>query len=290
MAAPKTLFNERMHEAGPRFRQLFVNYSEGSGTDAPMTQPNLVQLVRELRERASLREGGSAYRVQKIRPHAFRHYFRTQARLRHVDPKVAEFCLGHQAKSGDPYGYDRSHLEPEWVGLVELELRKMTESLNIVTGRAQKIAESKEQEIRIKAMREFYNTLLKAGMLKPETLSPKTLEIICKAVGVEVSALLLQYRSGKPPAGLTGWNENQGWFHTLAKGIGLDDETYNRYMDALKVVKPVNATVSWENTENWWTRTEVGSDDYMKALSDHFFVEDKDGSMRILRKAKPKAG
>ena len=44
----------------------------------------------------------------------------------------------------------------------------------------------------------------------------------------------------------------------------------------------------WENDDWYWMRVEVGSDEYIQALADHFEVADRDdGKMRILRKPKP---
>ena len=58
-------------------------------------------------------------------------------------------------------------------------------------------------------------------------------------------------------------------------------------MDALKVMKPTNAKTAWENDDWYWMRVEVGTDEYMQALADHFEVADRDdGKMRILRKPK----
>ena len=70
--------------------------------------------------------------------------------------------------------------------------------------------------------------------------------------------------------------------------VDLDTHVYHKYMDALKVMKPTAAKSAWENDDWNWMRVEVGSDEYMQALADHFELVDKDDKMRILRKAKPR--
>jgi hypothetical protein len=280
----KVLNQERMREAGPSFKNLFVNFQTGQANpnkDERFTQRQLNQMTSLLRDRTQMREG-KRYSLQKVRPHAFRHYFRTQARLHHVDPKVAEFCLGHSPKTGDPYGYDRSHLEPQWVDMVQLELRKMTHVLNIVTGRAQRIAESQQTDIRAKAAKDTYKTLIEAGVLKPENLSEAVLKIIAQKVGVTFDKLVLV--AGED------WTQAMGIFDLIAKAVDLSDEVYHKYLEALRVVKPTTAAISWENTEFYWLRCQFASDDMMQALADHYEIVDKDGSMRILRKPKLKSG
>ncbi len=76
-------------------------------------------------------------------------------------------------------------------------------------------------------------------------------------------------------------------FDVVSNAIGLDPEVYNKYVEALKVMKPTTAKSAWENTDYYWMRVEVGSDEYMQALADHFEFVDKDDRMRILRKPKP---
>jgi integrase len=279
--ALKVLFQERLREVGPTFENLFVNFQTGQpnpSKDERFTQRQLNQLMALLRDRTQMKEG-KRYKLQKIRPHAFRHYFRTQARLHHVDQKVAEFCLGHSPKAGDPYGYDRSHLEPQWVDMVQLELRKMTDVLNIVTGRAQRVAETKEADIRAKAAKDTYKTLIEAGVLKPENLSEAVLKIVAQKVGVTFDKLVLV--AGED------WNTSMAIFDLIAKAVDLSDDVYHKYLEALRVMKPFTAKSAWENTDFYWMRVEVGSDEYMQALADHFELVDKDDKMRILRKPKP---
>src|SRR5207249_5363174 len=276
----KVLHQERMREVGPNFNNLFVNFQTGQADpskDERFTQRQLNQLMALLRDRTQMREG-KRYKLQKIRPHAFRHYFRTQARLHHVDPKVAEFCLGHSPKAGDPYGYDRSHLESQWVDMVQQELKKMTDVLNIVTGRAQRVAESKEADIRAKAAKDTYKTLIEAGVLKPETLSEAVLKIVAQKVGVTFDKRVLM--AGED------WNTSMAIFDLIAKAVDLSDDVYHKYLEALRVLKPTTAKSAWENTDYYWMRVEVGSDEYMQALADHFELVDQDGKMRILRKPK----
>ena len=121
-----------------------------------------------MRDRAGLTEPHEPYEAQRVHTHGFRHFFKTQAKKHHVDPDVAEFCLGH---GSDKYGYDKSHLEPDWCQTVETELQKMVEVLNVKTGHAQEYYASKEEQIRAKAAKDTYKTLIEAGVLKPENLS-----------------------------------------------------------------------------------------------------------------------
>ena len=72
----------------------------------------------------------------------------------------------------------------------------------------------------------------------------------------------------------------------ISTAVGLDTNVYQKYMDALKVMKPTAAKSAWENDDWYWMSVEVESDEYMQALSDHFEVLDKDDKMRILREAK----
>src|SRR5438034_9057281 len=74
----------------------------------------------------------------------------------------------------------------------------------------------------------------------------------------------------------------------ISTAVSLDTNVYHKYMDALKVMKPTAAKSAWENDDWYWMRVEVGSDEYMQALADHFEVADRDDEkMRILRKPRP---
>ena len=67
----------------------------------------------------------------------------------------------------------------------------------------------------------------------------------------------------------------------------MDTEVYHKYMEALKVMRPTTAKLAWENDDWYWMRVEVGSDEYMQALADHYQLVDGDvDKMRILRKPK----
>jgi integrase len=274
----KSLYNSRLQEKGDLIHEeLFVNIRKTSDVE---------RVIAELRDRAGLKEKTDKWGSQRVRAHGFRYFFETQGRLLGADSAVVQFATGHKPKKGDPYNYDKSSLEPQWVEIVDRELTKMKPVLNIVTGRAETIQKDKEADIRVKAMRDFYNTLLKTNALKPESMDLKTLEIICKACGVDVSRLLLpEFREFHTMANID-IERRLAIFDTLAEAVGLDKETEEKYMAALRVVKPTNAVTSWENHVNNWIRCEVGSSEYMQALADGFVVEDKEDKMRILRKPK----
>lgn len=70
----------------------------------------------------------------------------------------------------------------------------------------------------------------------------------------------------------------------ISTAVGLDSDVYHKYVEAVKVMKPTRAKSPWENTDYHWMRVEVGSDEYMQAVVDHFEVVDTDDKMRILRK------
>ncbi len=153
--ALKALYAERVQKTGGSVDHLFV-----MDNGKPFTRSAYDFLWERLRERAGLYQPTVAYEAQRVHAHGVRHFLETQAKLHRVAKDVVEFSIGHK---GEQYGYDKSHLEEQWCGIVEKELRKMTDVLNLKTGAAQKYYESKEEEIRIKAMRDFYNTLLKTN-------------------------------------------------------------------------------------------------------------------------------
>ncbi len=53
----------------------------------------------------------------------------------------------------DKYGYNRASNEVEWIGILNRELGKMRDVLNLATGVAFRVAESREEEIRLKAVK-----------------------------------------------------------------------------------------------------------------------------------------
>ncbi len=192
---------------------------------------------------------------------------------------ASEFALGH---AGEKYGYDKSHLEEKWCKIVERELGKMTDVLNLKTGVAQAYYASKEDELRAQILKDAYRALIETGAMKPEHLWDKAiLEVVCKKVGVTYNDLMIARADGKPDFLRTAV------FERLADAIKLSPEVKERYLEAFKVLRPANATVKWENHSDYYIRTEIGTDDYMTALTDDYKVVDSDGKVRIL--AKPKA-
>lgn len=274
--ALRTLYAERMRETGGQMAELFVTEKGES-----FTRTAYDQVMVRLRERAGLYEPGKPYEAQRVHAHGFRHFFKTRAKLHGVNKDVTEFCLGH---SGDSYGYDKSHLEPEWCEIVERELQKMTDLLNLKTGMAQAYYQSKEEQIAAEAAKDTYKTLIEAGVLKPENLSQQVLKIIAEKVGVKFENLVL---AGYDSEEAQERGERLELFEAIADAVDLSNDTYYKYMEALKVMKPTAAKSAWENDDWYWMRVEVGSDEYMQALADHFEVVDKDDKMRILRKPKP---
>ena len=137
-------------------------------------------------------------------------------------------------------------------------------------------------------MRETYKALLETGVLKPESLTEPVLKIVADKIGLKYDKLVFmadEDLSLLPPETRT----RLGLFDVIAGVLDLSRETWRKYMDALKVVKPTSSSTPWENHEWYWLRAHVGSDEYMQALSDGYEIVDKeDGGMRILRKAKPK--
>ncbi len=101
---------------------------------------------------------------------------------------MREYALGH---SGDKYGYDRSSREVDWDKVVESELAKMTDVLNLRTGMAQEYYQSREEELKAKIARDTYKTLIETGALKPDTLTTRVLEVIAKKLGIKFETLVL---------------------------------------------------------------------------------------------------
>jgi hypothetical protein len=270
----KELYNERVLETGPDLRWLFVN-NNAKDKDHKYTYENLEEMISSLRNRTGLRTPGK-YATQHIRSHAFRKYFKTQAKLHEVSYEVTEYCMGHVIKGS--YQYDLTPNEPKWIEIVNKELGKMLDVLDITTGKAQVRFKEKEEELLAKGAKRMYTQLFQLGALKPETLTPKTIETIAKAIGIRLEDFILATNPS------TDWNDSQAYFDGLARAIDLPDDVTEKYLRALRVLKPTNAKAAWENTDWYWLRVEVGSDEYMQALADHFELVDKDDKMRILRK------
>ncbi len=310
----RDLYAERMLKTGGQVDALFVT-DEGT----PYTRKAYERFWENLRDRAGL-ANTAKWERQTAHPHAVRSFFTTQAKNHRVSYDVREYALGH---SGDKYGYDRSAQEADWDKMVETDLAKMTDVLNLRTGMAQQYYQSKEDEFKARIAKDTYKTLIESGALKPETLTTPVLEVIAKRLGIKFETLVLE---GEPPtralrlgamyefkpgeldeleklppeeerkkvADLAAKHREKvqsedrlRLFDMISTAVNLDTDVYQKYMDALKVMKPTTGKSAWENDDWYWMRVEVGSDDYMQALADHFEVVDKDDKMRILRKPKP---
>src|SRR5207247_6461120 len=272
-----SLYEERARETGGKIDILFVT-AEGR----PLTQNAYERLWELLRERAGLYQPTEIGARQRIHPHGMRHFLRTQAKLHSVDSGAAKFALGHKPKG--EYRYDKSHLEPKWCEIVEKELGKMTEVLNLRTGLAQEYYASKEEELRMKAASDTYKALFDSGLLKPEALTEPVQRRILEKLGINptIQVRLMAEDENLPPEVRT----RVALFGAIAQKIGLDTEVYHRYTEALEVLRENSAQSSWENHTDYYLRVEVGSDNYMKALADGFKTRDQDGTTRIMLKPK----
>ena len=166
--------------------------------------------------------------------------------------------------------------------------------------------------------KDTHKTLIETGALKPETLTTAVVEVIAKRLGIrfeklgladttraaepgtlyefkpdelaELGKLPIEERNKRAmelrPKPSADVGNRLYVFDMISTAVGLDTDVYHKYMDALKVMKPTAAKSAWENDDLYWMRVEVGSDEYMQALADHFEVVDKDDKMRILRKPK----
>src|SRR2546426_1022232 len=313
--ALRTLFEERFPTTGTSSKQnlkdLFIAEDE-----TPFTKKTYQRLWENLRERAGLAKK-VVWQREHVHPHGVRHFFKTASKNYPVDQAVIEYAMGH---SGDRYGYDKSSCKDEkWCKKVETELAKMSEVLNLKTGISQKRFESREEELRAKIAKDTYKTLIETGALKPETLTTPVLEVIAKKLGIKFETLILADARAAQPGTFYEFKPGEldelaklpveqhnkkvldliakqrekldverrlGLFDIISTAVGLDTEVYRRYMDALRVMKPTTAKSAWKNDDWYWMRVEVGSDEYMQALADHFEVVDKDDKMRILRKPK----
>ncbi len=276
--ALKSLYEERrMEELGGKVDNLFVTL-EGK----PLTQ-NAYERVWELwRERAGLYQPAEIGARQRIHPHGVRHFFRTRAKLHGVDSGVANFALGHKPRG--EYRYDKSHLEPKWCEIVEKEIGKMTEVLNLKTGTAQAYYASKEEELKAKILKDFIRMAIEGGDMKPEMWQAVTTKLYLKKLGVGYETFVAAKTGAQVKMEV---QQPEALFQLLATAIELDPEVTRKHVDAIKVLRPTQATARWENHTDYYVRTEIGSDDYMQALADDFKVVDSDGKVRIL--AKPKS-
>ncbi len=306
--ALKALYAERAQKTGEQVDYLFVT-DEGT----PYTRRAYEMFWEHLRDRARL-ANHTRWERQSAHPHAVRHFFRTQGKLHRVSQDIIEYALGH---SGDKYGYDRSAREVDWDKIVETELAKMTDVLNLKTGVAQEYYASKEDEFKARIAKDTYKMLIETGVLKPETLTTVVLEVIAKKLGIKFETLVLggtmvaepgtyyefkpgEYREllklpleerrkkllGLRPKPKVEVEMRLKLFDMVSTAVGLDNEVHKKYYDALKVLRENTAQTSWENHTDYYLRTEVASDDYMTALAEGYKVIDSDGKMRILSKPK----
>jgi len=102
--------------------------------------------------------------------------------LHGVDSGVANFALGHKPKG--EYRYDKSHLEPKWCEIVEKELGKVSEVLNLRTGLAREYYATKEDELRAKILKDFIRMGLESGDFTPEIWTAPVLKIYLKKLGI----------------------------------------------------------------------------------------------------------
>src|SRR5207249_6418971 len=278
------LLMERARQWGPNPDYLFVNQF-----GKPIVEDDIQTAVRNLADRTGLeptRGPGTPHLgskpVYRIRPHNFRDYFKTACENSEVPDTISEFCLGHEI---DELGYNQFQKTDEGKERIVKALGKVRPKLNILTQRGQALLKDHEEEIIAKASKMTYKNLIEQGVFPPEKLTTDVLKIIAKAVGTTFEKLVLMADVDTlllPEEVRT----RLGLFDLVSHAIDLDMETYHRYAEALKVMKPTEAKFAWENTDNYWMRVEVGTDEYMQALADHFVVEDKEGKMRILRKPK----
>lgn len=274
--ALRTLHEERVRKTGGQVDELFAT-DEGT----PYTRKAYERFWENLRERTGL-ANHTPWERQKAHPHAVRHFFETQAKIHRVSRDVVEYALGH---SGDKYGYDRSDKEKDWDTVVETEIAKMTDVLNLKTGMAQEYYENKADELKAKIAKDTYKTLIESGALKPESLTTAVLEVVAKKLGITFEKLVLMAEEDSLllPEEV---RKRVALFGVIANAVNLDTEVYHKYSEALKVLRDNSAQSSWENHTDWYLRVEIGSNEYMQALADGFKTIDSDGKMRILSKPK----
>src|SRR4029077_18016279 len=87
------LLLERIRETGDIPEKLFVTQY---GT--PIDEHDIATTVRFLANTSGLDPTKEGVKEYRIRPHAFRHYFKTTCTENKVEPIVSEFLLGHGGK------------------------------------------------------------------------------------------------------------------------------------------------------------------------------------------------
>ncbi len=276
----KELLEERKRELGHDLTAEDILFASEIGNQLGVNTIEL--LFRNLATRAGLHK--KLGRIQRLRPHKIgRTFFATEAVNAGVDPAVREFVLMHTT---DKFGgaYVAFHKTTKGQEIIQRELAKLRPVLNIVSGRGNEVVS--EEDVRTKAAKETYKTLLEAGLLKPETLSLEVLKTIAQRLGLSFEKLVFagDIDTIDLPEDI---RMRLGYFDLIAGSVDLSTETFHRYMDAIKVQRPTKAKSAWENHDWLWLRVEVGSDDYMAALAEGYAIVDReDNGMRILRKPK----
>jgi len=261
---------------------LFVNQH-----GKPIDENDIQESIRRLADATGIDPSKPGTRMYRVRPHAFRHYFKTTCTNAGVSDIVSKFLSGRGGKDIERV-YDQFMETEKGQQLILKEMEQAAPELNVVTRTGQPLLKDHLEEIRVNAMRDTYKALLETGILKPESLTEPVLKIVADKIGLKYDKLVFmadEDLSLLPPETRT----RLGLFDVIAGVLDLSRETWRKYMDALKVVKPTNSSTPWENHEWYWLRAHVGSDEYMQALADGYEIVDKeDGGMRILRKTKPK--
>jgi integrase len=262
---------------------LFVNQH-----GKPIDESDIQESIRRLADASGVDPSKPGTRIYRVRPHAFRHYFKTTCTNAGVTDIVSKFLSGRGGKDIERV-YDQFMETEKGQQRIIKEMEQAVPELNVVTRAGQPLLKDHMEEIKVKAMRETYKALLETGVLKPETLTEPVLKIVADKIGVKYEKLV--FAADEDILLLPVETRTRlGLFDVIAGALDLSRETWRKYMDALKVVKPIRSATSWENHDWYWLRAHIGTDEYMQALADGYEMVDKeDGGMRILRRAKPKA-
>jgi integrase len=277
--------NSLLRERGREERvviDLFVNQH-----GKPIDDSDIQESIRRIADATGVDPSKPGTRIYRVRPHAFRHYFKTTCTNAGVSDIVSKFLSGRGGKDIERV-YDQFMETEKGQQRIIKEMEQAVPELNVVTRTGQPLLKDHLEEIRVKAMRETYKALLETGVLKPETLTEPVLQIVADKIGVKYEKLL--FLADEDALVLPEETRTRlGLFDVIAGALDLSRETWRKYMHALKVVKPARSATSWENHEWYWLRAQIGSDEYMQALADGYEIVDKeDGGMRILRKPKLK--
>lgn len=199
-------------------------------------------------------------------------------------------------------------------------MEKCEPNFCFLTSKSTEELQSNMLEFKAKIAKDTYKTLIETGALKPETLTTPVLEVIAKKLGIKFETLVLggtmiaedydtfhkfypgeyqellklpleerrkKFLDLRPnPKAEAETRLRLQLFDMVSNAIGLDTQVYNKYYEAIKVLRENTAQSSWENHTDYYLRVEVASDAYMQALADGFKVVDSDGKMRILQKPK----